>query len=199
MSGNLLSSLCTILVTALCVGLVAGDQYPGQFTFYDICAEIIDDVSGNSIHFRRLQNTCKFKPRPQPRLTIPRLASRGCYRLVERERLSRFQLCDRLVTQHNDHNSGFIGASVSLTACTANALLNPLPYQAADWNQWAGKHCGTWYSSDGDVFPDNAIWNNAGIQGGFHHQEVNFLGRTCVNCHDGWNESGGGVSLCSIL
>ena len=164
MSGNLLSSLCTILVTALCVGLVAGDQYPGQFKFYDICLEIINDVIANNIRFRELQNS----------------------QLVQREQLSRYELCDRLVTQHNTHNSGFIGASVSLTDCSTNALLNPLPYQAADWNQWAGKHCGTWFNSDGNVFTDNANWNNAILLNGFHHQEVNFFGRNCVNCHDGW-------------
>ena len=198
MSGNLLNSLCTILFAALCVGLVAGDVWPGSGGFYDICVEIINDVNGNSIPFREFQNICKLKSPNSNRLG-PRLSARGCSRLTERERLSRFQLCNRLVTQHNTHNSGFIGASVSLGACTTNALLNPLLYQAADWNQWAGKHCGTWYSSGGDVFPDNANWNNAGIQSGFHHQDVNFLGRTCSSCHDGWNESGGTVSWCSTV
>ena len=168
---NLFSSLCTLLVAAVCVGLVTGDQWPGSGGFYDICVEIIDDVNGNSIPFRELSSN----------------------QLTERERLSRSQLCNRLTNQHNTHNSGFIAASVSQAACS-NALLSPALYQTADWNQWAGKHCGTWYSSDGSTFPDHANWNNAGIQSGFHHQDVNFFGRSCQTCHDGWNESGGGVS-----
>ena len=56
MSGNLLNSLCAIFVTALYVGLVAGDEWPGGNSFYDICVEITDDVNADSIPFRELQN-----------------------------------------------------------------------------------------------------------------------------------------------
>ena len=170
-----------LLCTCSCV---FADDWPGGDRYYDICLEIYNAVSANNIPFRYLRRTCSWW---------------SCrYELAERERLTRYQLCDKLTNKHNTHNAGYVGTgSIFSTTCQI-ALANPAPYQAADWNSWAGKHCGDWYSdggvSSGDV--DNAVWYNAGPNNQFTRQNVHFSTRTnCQNCHNGWNESGGGVSL----
>ena len=167
------------------LGPARADRWPGWTRFDDICREIIDDVVGNSIPFRELVNnygncwwwTCESY-------------------LQVHETLSRSILCDRLTQLHNSVNSAYLGgASVYSYECQ-NALNAPALYGLSDWNNWSGRHCGTWRNTDGTgVFLDNAIWYAANPSSGYgyNRQSVTFLTRNC--CNNGWNESGGTVSI----
>ena len=182
-----------ILLLCTC-GCAFADVWPGDDTFYNICVKIAEAVSANDIPFKELRPKCSGW-----------WIFRNCnqYELVERDRLKRYQICDALTNMYNAHNAGYVGTGSIFSTTCQSALLNPAPYQAADWNSWAGNHCGDWYSDTGTgTFksdPDNAVWYNAIYQANhFTRQNVHFSEATrthCQNCHDGWNESGGGVSL----
>ena len=158
------------------LGISKADIWPGDGGFYTICLEILNDVSGDAIRFRQSFDYMDI-----------------------RETLSRFQLCDRLTTQHNTHNSVYLGgAGVTNSECVA-ALNSPLSYDTAEWNNWSGRHCGSWRSigEDGTVGSpdtDHALWNTAVPSGAYQRQSVTFLTRPGTCCDDGWNESGGTVS-----
>lgn len=155
------------------LGISKADIWPGDGGFYDICLEILDDVSGDAIRFRQSFDYTDI-----------------------RETLSRFQLCNRLTTQHNTHNSVYLGgAGVTNSECVA-ALNSPLSYDTAEWNNWSGRHCGSWRSiggggAVGSPDTDHALWNTAVPSGAYQRQSVTFLTRPGTCCDDGWNESGG--------
>ena len=176
------ATVASVLGTLLLVlGLSRADIYPGDGGFQDICEEIIDDVAGNAIPFRHL-------------VTI-------CGGLQVYETVTQQELCDRLTDQHNTKNAVYLdGAMVDSSECLT-ALSNPLFYAAAEWNNWSGRHCGTWKSTDASgtvtqTFTDHALWNTAvpSASVGFVTQSVTFLTRPGTCCDDAWNESGGTVS-----
>ena len=193
------STIQTMLSAATVVGVLGtllftvlspckADIYPGDGAFQDICQEIIDDVAANAIPFRHLVTICG--------------GWWGCTdHLQVYETLTRQELCDRLTNQHNTNNALYLGgATVSSSECQA-ALLAPLFYTATEWNNWSGRHCGTWRSTDASgtvtqTFTDNALWNTAvpSSSVGFVTQSVTFLTRPGTCCDDAWNESGGLVS-----
>ena len=171
-----------LLLSIIC--LAQADQWPGDAGFDDICREIIDDVAGNAIPFRRLVRTC----------TGSWWWRRCCYQLQVHETISRAELCNRLTTQHNLHTASFLGGNTVYSYQCQNALASPKLYAASDWNEWSGRHCGTWTTTTGalEVFEDEAVWSSA-ISSffGYNRQDVYFVDRNC--CNDGWNESGGSV------
>ena len=73
--------LCTL-------SLASADQWPGDGGFDAICREIIDDVARNAIQFRQLDGTGNTRFTCQNRLRV-------------REVMSRIDLCNRLIAQHN--------------------------------------------------------------------------------------------------
>ena len=156
------------------VSLGKADVYPGEAAFQNICQEIINDVTGNSIEFKELVTVCS--------------SWWGCSSTLQiRETLTRATLCNRLTAQHNTKNAPYIGgASVTSSECQS-ALLGPAIYGIPQWNNWSGRHCGTWRSTDSSgtvtqTFTDNALWNTAvpsdGIQ--FVRQSVTFLTRSGI-------------------
>ena len=130
-------------------------------------------MAGNSIEFKELVTVCS--------------GWWGCSSTLQiRETLTRATLCNRLTAQHNTKNAPYIGASVTSSECQS-ALLGPATYRIPQWNNWSGRHCGTWRSTDSSgtvtqTFPDNAPWNTAvpsdGIQ--FVRQSVTFLTNEAV-------------------
>ena len=174
-------SVVGVLLLSL-LSLSMADIYPGDGGFQVICQEIIDDVAGNLITFREL---------------VPCTGSSCSNQLQVREYLTRASLCNRLTAQHNSKNAAYLGgATVSSSQCQA-ALNAPAFYGTTEWNNWSGRHCGTWRSTDSSgtvtqTFTDHALWNTAALSGGFARQTVTFLTRSC--CTEGWNESGGTVS-----
>ena len=113
-------------------------------------------------------------------------------------------MCQILVARHNTRAASFIGGiTISELECQS-ALLAPQVYLPADWNRWAGRHCGTWKQLDDNgvitqTFIDNALWHpaittyNSNFNQYFYKQNVVF-DRPGTCCDDGWNESGGSVS-----
>ena len=135
------------------VSLGKADVYPGEAAFQNICQEIINDVTGNSIEFKELVTVCS--------------GWWGCSSTLQiRETLTCATLCNRLTAQHNTKNAPYIGgASVTSSECQS-ALLGPAIYGIPQWNNWSGRHCGTWRSTDSSgtvtqTFTDNALWNTA--------------------------------------
>ena len=179
-----------VVVFLSTLSLTQADIWPGDDGFYDICVEIIDDVNGNSIPFRELVRSCTGW-----------WSWRRCNYLQVRETLTRATLCNRLTAQHNTKNAPYIGrASVTSLECQS-ALLGPAIYGIPEWNNWSGRHCGTWRSTDSSgtvtqTFTDNAFWNTAVPSDSipFVRQSVTFLTRAGTCCDNGWNESGGTVS-----
>lgn len=172
-----ISAVGVLLISFLSIS--RADIYPGDGGFQAICQEIIDDVAANSIPFRQL-------------------GSNG--QLYVQETLTRAALCRRLTAQHNAKNSFYLGGAIVSTAECVAALTAPTPYGISDWNNWAGRHCGVWKSTDqsGSVtqtFTDHALWMNAAVtSSGFYRQNVIFVSRTQSCCVNGWNEAGGTVS-----
>ena len=159
------------------------DIFPGSTRYHDICLEIINGVASNSIEFKQRYPPCPLL-NCQPAETI-----------------SRSVLCQRLVSVHNVHAASYIGGIFIYPWDCLTALASTQPYLAADWSNWAGKHCGKWWQIDGSgsVFVDNAVWHSPtttyDIATGetFYRQDVVF-DRYGTCCDDGWNESGGTVS-----
>ena len=179
--------LCTtfMVVALLLMTTTRADVWPGQAGYDAICQEIIDDTEANIIPFRRLVRSCSGW-----------WGWRCRNKLETRETLSRLRLCNRLVQQHNTYNSAFLsGANVSSFQCLT-AFSSPALYGVAQWNNWAGRHCGTWTNTAGSgAFDDEAYWNTAvpSPNIGYHRQAVTF-DRPGTCCDSGWNESGGSVS-----
>ena len=178
MSAILRLSAALLLLT---VSTSLADVFPLGSGYGDICQEIINGVTINSIEFKQRDPPC-------PQLNCP-----------PAETISRATLCQRLTVVHNTYAAPYIGYTVSWWECMA-ALASPQPYVAADWNKWAGKHCGKWRQIDmSGTFVDNAVWhpatvtNNPSTGETFYRQNVLF-DRPGVCCDDGWNESGGSVS-----
>lgn len=178
------------------LSLTRADIWPGDGGFYDICVEIINDVNANSIRFRELVKSCTST-----------WWWKTCTNNIQvRETLTQATLCNRLTDQHNTNNAAYIGgASVSSSECQA-ALNGPALYGIPEWNNWSGRHCGTWKSTDSsgtvtNTFTDNALWNTAVPSDGilYVRQSVTFLTRPGTCCDDGWNESGGTVSNCTMF
>ena len=178
MSKSVISSVVgALLITVISVS--KADDYPGDAGFQAICQEIIDDVTADSIPFRRL-------------------GAGGV--LIIHETPTKYALCQRLTTRHNSKNAAYLGGSmVNIPECVG-AFAAPVTYGLAEWNNWAGLHCGAWRNVDEycvvtQTFTDHARWNNAvTTTSGFYRQEVNFLSRTDPCCLNGWNEAGGTVS-----
>ena len=156
------------------------DIWPGSGGFYTICQEILSDVASDAIRFRQSFD----------------------YNQI-REVLSKAQLCNRLVDQHNVHNMAYLGgAGVGYSECEDALDLNPpLLYGIDEWDNWSGRHCGSWRTIDDDGIvslphTDHALWNPAAVPFGsaFRRQSVTFLTRSGTCCDNGWNESGGTVS-----
>ena len=160
------------------------DILPSQCRYRQICEEIVSGVDNDLIHFRQADPPCS-----QPNCP-----------LAEPPR-SRQHVCQRLISKHNLRAASFIGGTIIYTWDCLAALSSPQPYGPADWNKWAGKHCGTWRSDDGSVFTDNALWRAPATYSTpwdtFHLQRVVFE-RPGTCCDDGWNESGGSVRDRSI-
>ena len=169
----------------------AADVWPGRDTYDAICLEIINDAAANAIPFRRLVRTCSgwwwwetCRNRPEVHETV-----------------SRFTLCDRLVQQHNSYNQALLGVAALTVFECHNALSSPAHYGIVEWNNWSGRHCGTWTSTagSGGTFNDEAYWSTAvpAANIGFYRQDVTF-DRPGICCDDAWNESGGDVSQQSM-
>lgn len=180
--------LCTAVALLLTVfDPAAADIWPGRSTYDGICLEIINDAAANSIPFRKLVTTCSGW-----------WWWRSCRnQLVVQETISRFTLCNRLVQQHNTYNQVFIGGVSLTTSVCQTALNSPARYSISEWNNWSGRHCGTWTSTtgSGETFNDEAYWSTAvpAANIGFYRQDVTF-DRSGSCCDDAWNESGGNVS-----
>ena len=185
------SLLCAAVLTGALfltvINQTTADVWPGRNIFDEICLEIVDDVASNHIPFRRLVRTCSSW-----------WWWHSCSNQLQiHETVSRFSLCDRLVRQHNTHNQAFLGwTSLAIFQCEA-AFSSPARYGQAEWNNWSGRHCGTWTSTvgGGERFNDEAYWSTAvpAANFGFYRQDVTF-DRSGTCCDDAWNESGGNVS-----
>ena len=183
------SATTTIFGVLLFIASSHADIFPGDDRYHDICVEIFNNVNNNAIDFKHLIISCS-----------------GCTPLLQtREIQTRAEMCDKLTTQHNNHAASFLnGITITSLECQA-ALSNPDMYKAAEWNKWSGRHCGSWKNVDAttgavtQTFTDNALWfmateyYNTTLMETFYRQDVDFETRGC--CNDGWNESGGTVSL----
>lgn len=188
----MMSSVATITfgVTALLlISSSRADMYPGPNRYHDICVEIFNNVNNDNIPFKHLYPPCSG--------CRPILQTRAVY--------TKRKICEELTIQHNSNVASYLGGvTITIAECEA-AFTSPDPYGPAEWNKWAGKHCGTWKNVNSNtgavsqVFIDNALWHPATTtydpvrMETFHKQEVDFQSRQC--CNDGWNESGGSVSL----
>ena len=177
------AALIGALILAM-AGSSSADVYPGDDAFDELCREISINVTKNSIHLWELKKECKGW-------------WSGCtYYLKVRDVLTKASICNKLTAQHNSHNAAYIdGVTISSTQCVA-AMTAPKFYNAENWNEWSGKHCGTWKSTNAKgavtmTFIDNAQWYSAQPMGIYFRQSVKFLTRKC--CTAGWNASGGKV------
>ena len=157
------------------------DYWPGDAEFQNICRTIIDEVSSNCIRRRGL-------------------GSGG--QIEVHETLTRQQLCDRLVLQHETHNAAYLWhSSVTTDECLDVLSGEPEFYTPEKWNNWRGRHCGSWQSTDGAgganvgmAERDDALWNYAQLSYGIYYRQTVDFTRRDPCCEDGWNESGGTVS-----
>ena len=138
------------------------DIWPGDCNFYTICQEILSDVASDAIRFRQSFD----------------------YNQI-REVLNKAQLCNRLVVQHNVHNMAYFGdpgEGVGYSECEDALDLNPpLLYGIDEWDNWSGRHCGSWRTIDdnGNVCPPHTDHAPAAVPLG-SVQSVTFLTRSMM-------------------
>ena len=181
-------SIVVLLVALKLCGLAYADCYPGDSQYNAIVQELYRNVIRDRIS--------GLRGYPNP--------------------LTRLQLCNLLVSNHNNGylrasgqsytNQRFLGQSVSVSSCV-NALTNTQGYTTqSGWITWAGSHHGKWWSRHGNrVFNDGAKWDRPYLRSGqtYAVQKVEFLSRsrnycthvdmTGATCRYGWRQSGNTV------